>query len=296
MTWFRRRLVVLWAAIALLAGADSVGVALVAVHRAPAPALIAGGTTTTTLADASTTTSTIAAAPTDTSLLTTATTRRGGSATTAPASASGVTPPKAGTYRYHVTSHTTGVDAGDDEYDEDLNIVDLGGGRQRHRSLSDGELDNVDEIAWRADGRYVAVSMDEDQPQPSDCNWEPDLRTLAFPAVTGTTWTFKSSCTIRDPDEPEPFTFTFAGTGHIVGTEKATVGTATVDVVKIHVDVAPDEGDDSTTFSIDEVFAPAYGLTIEETQRESGVEPDENDNDVPYTDVETRRLESVSPG
>ncbi len=291
---FRRRLWTVWLAVGLLAAADSVGVALVAIHTAPGPALIAQGTTTTTPSSTTVvptdTTSTVA-----TSTVTTAGARRATSTTaTTPASSGGVVAPRAGTYHYHVTTHSdSGGDVEDDAYDEDLNVVDLGNGHQRHRSLDGGEIDHVDEVDWRADGRFVTVTRDSDTPGPSDCDWQPDLKTLAFPAAPGTTWQINSSCTITDPDFPEPQHIDFSGTARISGTGKATVGGATVDVVTIHFDFSdPSSGDTDVS---DETFAPSLGLTVEEVETTTGTDQDANGNDVPYKETDTRRLQSLQP-
>lgn len=292
--WLRGRTWAVWAAIGVLAAADSVGVALVAVHTAPAPALVAQATTTTSPFSSSTT-----LAPSDTTstlaaLTTTTAVRKRATTTTGPANAGGVAAPRPGTYHYHVATHSdSGGDVEDDAYAEDLNVVDLGNGRQRHRSLDDGEIDHVDEVVWRADGRFVAVTRESDTPGSTDCDWEPDLKTLVFPATPGTTWDIKSSCTIADPDIPEPQHIDFTGTARITGTDKSTVGTTTVDVVKIHFDFSdPDSGD---TELVDETFAPSLGLTIEEVDTSTGTDVDDNGNDVPYKETDTRRIQNLQP-
>jgi hypothetical protein len=292
MGWLRSRLFVVWAAIGLLAAADSVGVALVAIDTAPAPDLVATGTTTTTAGPTDDTTTTAVPAIPVTTLAAPPTT----AASTRPPAPGGVVVPRAGTYRNHVKDDTTtGSQHEADEYDEDLNIVDLGGGRQRHRTLEDGEVYNVDEVLWRADGRFVAVSMDDDTPSSGDCNWEPDLRTLALPAKPGMTWAFKSSCTVVDEEDPEPYSFTLSGTGRVIGNDRTTVGGAAVDVVKIHFDFIDETAGPGETFTVDELYAPSLALTVEEMQKTTGTDEDDDGKEVPYTDVEVRRLQSVNP-
>lgn len=277
---------VLPAIITFLLGAQLV--AVFTVDDDDEPTLEAGAATTTTVVrDPDAVTSTTAAPGASTNPTTAG---RASATTTAPPSV--FAGPKQGEYRYRVQSKLTeDGETSEETYDAQLVVTDVGGGRQRHRFIEQGGVSVVEDLIWRADGRYLVAT--DDGFGSTGCDLEPDIRTAPSPATPGTT-RFRSSCTIRLEGEP-PETVTLSGTFRVVGNERRSVGGASVDVVHFHVEFDDDDPSDGPdALVIDEFYAPSLGLTVEETHHASGSGEIEGET-YTYDELSTRRLLSSQP-
>jgi hypothetical protein len=88
-----------------------------------------------------------------------------------------------------------------------------------------------------------------------------------------------------------------SGKGEIVGPEKAAVGGVSVDAVRYRFNFPDDDpSDGADTMIFEELYAPAFGLTVEEVDHSFGTAIDDEDGTTyRYDDRETRRLISLQP-
>ncbi|HZN13032.1 MAG TPA: hypothetical protein VFB78_02090 [Acidimicrobiales bacterium] len=290
--WLRTQLLALGAVIVMLFAGGIAGA--VTMDDADVSDALRPSTTTSTSDASGAATTTIAPPTTETTTASTVaptpTTRR--------ANPAGATAgPKPGTYRYHVTDVSD--DDGEketDAWDEDLVIVNTKPAHQQHRTIEDGEVQEVLEIDWRADGRYVTGSSDgtggadADVSMPATVCDTTEFRTLVLPAVVGATWQIKSKCTFTE--EGETYTIALSGTGRITERKTVQVGGTAVDVVHAHIDMHDSESPDDV-MTIDELYAPELALTIEQVEHSSSHDTDDDGTTYSYDDVTTRRLQHL---
>jgi hypothetical protein len=268
----------------------------------PSKLAATGSTTTTSVAKA--TTSTTAASTTTTTkaaVSTGGTTAGAGGASGnlgAPGDPGQPVKAKAGTYRYHVSTKSS---QGDNEEDAPLKVEDLAAGpngpRQRH-TLTTKQGDQVDEMSWRSGGVYLDRETFNIAGTATDCDWNPDILTLAEPVAVGRAWTSKSHCsaTAHTRDYGDfPLDLNITLTGKVSGTERVQVGTDLVDVwvVTGTIDI---KGTSSGSEVLNEKgtyiskFAPKAGLEVARHDDLQITSPQGNDHA-----VSDRRLLSLQP-
>ena len=118
------------------------------------------------------------------------------------------------------------------------------GAEQRDRELTESSSDaggmsfsgQADrERAWRGDGMYVTREFGSGEGGgesfEANCDWEPDVKELAFPLRQGATWSWKSSC--ESKSEKMDVNQTWEGTARVTGVQTASVGGREVRVLVI---------------------------------------------------------------
>jgi hypothetical protein len=99
----------------------------------------------------------------------------------------------------------------------------------------------TEERSWRADGMYVTSESTEAEGQgegggggfSGKCDWQPDIRQLAFPLKVGASWSWDSKCEAKS-DKGE-YRRRSQGTAKVTGTRVASVGGRDVAVFVIEV-------------------------------------------------------------
>jgi hypothetical protein len=99
-------------------------------------------------------------------------------------------PPKTGTYTYHVTR-------GSDSSNTTVKVADDGraaDGVQQAITQNQGSESITNHVTWRSDGE-VLRSTDFNSPQGSSpCDWQPDILQVKLPLAVGVSWDVDSSC------------------------------------------------------------------------------------------------------
>jgi hypothetical protein len=167
-------------------------------------------------------------------------------------------PPRTGTYRYRNkgkgnASFGTFTTQIDEDGESSVRYESAGAGpgesRDRQRQEGSGSRDSfnfsgsgTEERSWRADGMYITVEKasaegrDQEGGQENfnlDCDWNPDLRQLAFPLKEGQSWKWDSSCESKEGDNE--YRRRNQGSGKVVGTRTASVGGKEVRVLILEV-------------------------------------------------------------
>ncbi len=132
----------------------------------------------------------------------------------------------------------------------------------------DGQL--VVEVAWRSDGKY-GLEHKFGQPNGLVCDWQPDIRELAFPLEVGQ-WMYRSTC--------EPFegvSIERSATSEITGAAQVIIGgqDTIVWVVRTVANIKFKSGTGTTEQKevSKSLFSPKYGLMVRSTQRRTGHDP-----------------------
>jgi len=169
--------------------------------------------------------------------------------------------PKAGIYRYRITP----------PYEEDpdrarvLRITDNGSVGQTE--TLDGEL--IVQTAWRADGKYSL--QHQFGRQGVACDWEPDIRELAFPLRAGK-WSSRSSC-----NPFEGLVIEREATSEITGAAQVIIGgqDTLVWVIRTQAHQVFRSGEEviEQNETSRSHFSPKYGLMVRITQRRTGEDP-----------------------
>lgn len=172
------------------------------------------------------------------------------------------TPPRPGSYRYRnkfdsnvaFGPYTTQVKE-DRESSVVFEAAGSAGAETRDRKRETGSAESggfgasasgTEERSWRADGMYVtseaAETKDQDQGGGGgggggglngQCDWQPDIRQLAFPLKVGSSWTWDSKCESKSEDGE--YRRRSQGTAKVTGTRTASVGGRDVAVFVIEV-------------------------------------------------------------
>lgn len=230
-------------------------------------------------------------------------------------------PPRPGTFRYRSRQKTSTEFEGQpftDEKDEEttrrMEIVSETGGEtilRRHtpeRQTSRGddgshsESKSYEETSWRADGTRLRARVEESgntdadggtTQHRSECNWEPDIPTLAFPLREGQTWSWESQCSSED--ERGSSKTTQRGTARVTGTREFTLDGQAVKTFALVFELVEEtagrfrsEGGEEGNFDSrreqtnDSFFSTSLGMTVlteitaEMTQRfKFGAQPEQ---------------------
>lgn len=118
------------------------------------------------------------------------------------------------------------------------------GAEQRDRELSESSGDSGGmsfsgqadrERAWRGDGMFVTresgAGEGGGESFEASCDWEPDVKELAFPLRQGAAWNWKSAC--ESKSEKMDIKQTWEGTARVTGVQTASVGGKEVRVLVI---------------------------------------------------------------
>ena len=114
--------------------------------------------------------------------------------------------------------------------------------RDRERNESSGESGGMSfsgqgnrDRAWRGDGMFITGESGGGEGGgesfQANCDWEPDVKDLAFPLRQGATWNWKSTC--ESKSENLDIKQTWEGTARVTGVETASVGGKEVRVLVI---------------------------------------------------------------
>ena len=161
------------------------------------------------------------------------------------------TPTRPGAYTYRsksdvrYTSSTFNTEMKDeDESTIRYESAPAAGGEQRdlERSEGSGESGGMSfsfagdrERAWRGDGMFITRESGGGEGGgesfETNCDWEPDVKGLAFPLRQGTTWSWKSAC--ESKSEKMDMKQTWEGTARVTGVQTASVGGREVRVLVI---------------------------------------------------------------
>jgi hypothetical protein len=166
-------------------------------------------------------------------------------------------PPRAGAYRYKVTTSdgktsdaTTQVEDKGTANGETKQVVKLRG----------QGFDSDNDVAWRADAVYVLVSNLQYGENHFTCDWNPDAIQLKLPVAAGTTWESSTSCTFTFGTTP--VTVVRKTTWKIVELRRIKVAGQVVDVWAIdgteHIEFAGNVIEGSGT----SLFSPKHGLVV----------------------------------
>lgn len=169
--------------------------------------------------------------------------------------------PKAGTYRYRITPPF--------ERDPDrarvLRITNNGSSGQTE--ILDGEL--VVQTAWRSDGKYSL--QHQFGREGVACDWEPDIREIAFPLRVGK-WSTRTSCAPYEGLVIERET-----TSEITGAAQVIIGGRDTLVWVIRTEAHQVFRSGQDVVEQDETsrshFSPEHGLMVRITQRRTGEDP-----------------------
>ncbi|MEX0873470.1 MAG: hypothetical protein WD646_10655 [Actinomycetota bacterium] len=169
------------------------------------------------------------------------------------------TKPKAGTYRYRLTP----PDVENPDRTTEVRIVDNGSTGQTE--ILDGQL--AKNVVWRDDGKYI-LQHTFGQPQGAACDWEPDIRELAFPLREGR-WVTKTSC--------RPFeggVIEHSAVSQIMGAAQVIIGGQDVVVWVIRSESTELYKNSQDVVEQKQVsrshFSPKLGLTVRLFQRRTG--------------------------
>jgi hypothetical protein len=170
--------------------------------------------------------------------------------------------PKPGTYRYRITP----PNEEDPNHSRVLRITNNGSAGQTE--TLDGEL--IVQTAWRADGKY-SLQHQFGRNSGVACDWEPDIREIAFPLRTGK-FESRTSC-----NPYEGLVIERSTSSEITGAAQLIIGGQDVLVWVIRSEAHQVFRSGQDVIEQDEItkfhFSPKYGLIVRSTQRRTGEDP-----------------------
>lgn len=174
-------------------------------------------------------------------------------------------PPRPGAYRYRTkgegqASFGTFTTTFADEQETDTRFEAVAGAapgeaRDRERNESSGSSGSMNfsgsavrERSWRGDGMFVMSESSAGQAEGdeaeggeefrADCDWQPDVKELAFPLREGAAWSWDSTC--ESKSENADTTQRYTGQARVTGTRTATVAGRDLRVLVIERESARD--------------------------------------------------------
>lgn len=166
------------------------------------------------------------------------------------------------------------------------------GSRQSERAEQD-TFESVNEVTWRADGKFEERMWAEGPGQRVECEWEPALLLYRLPLAEGVKWSHDGSCSIAYGAETQ--TNRRTGEFAVVGWEEMTLGDREVGVwvIEGRITGSSENGGFSSSFETHRIerFAPAYGLMVKRTEESTGTDGSGQTHET----TETMELQSLTP-
>jgi hypothetical protein len=173
-------------------------------------------------------------------------------------------PPRAGLYRYRVTTS-------EGEEEAPTRVEDKGrpGDETRLAVTITGQgLTGTSDVSWKPDGVRNLRSKFTFGATTADCDWEPDVLEHAFPLRAGATWSSESTCTVTFGATPVVVKRTVRA--EVVDLRRVRVDGQVVDVWAIRrVEQLSGAGQSGETQAL-VLFSPKHGIDVEVTGTVSG--------------------------
>ncbi|MGH2811350.1 MAG: hypothetical protein ACRDI1_01375 [Actinomycetota bacterium] len=186
-------------------------------------------------------------------------------------------PPAEGTYRYRVTTVTSGEDRQDRTSVRDVEIIvettAQNPVRQSFTTLREsGATSFQQNVIWLGDGLVTDGFASSDGGFAYECDWEPDLLDHRLPHSMGLAWRVDSSCRTSAGDFREVERSTVASAG-VVEIEGRTVRTWIVQRGTSETRSLP-QGSFTRETDSEEMFSPEHGIVVRSQRESTSQSPD----------------------
>lgn len=176
-------------------------------------------------------------------------------------------PPRAGLYRYRMTS-------GDGEQEATTGVEDKGRQGDETRlavTMTGRGLTGTSEVSWRPDAVRNLRTTFSFGANTADCDWEPDVVEYALPLRAGATWSSESTCTVRFG--ATPVVVKRAAKAEVLELRRVKVDGRVVDVWAIRRVEQLSGGGFSGESQAVGLFSPKHGIDVDVTGTISGGGP-----------------------